>query len=243
MMTEENFFDFKCPGCGETVSYPQSAAGCLRECINCLQELIVPEPGSEVARTIPIPVETPRLILRRFEAGDVEALAALAADEEFFLHSAGSETEQEEEVSRWLEQQRQIKLTTPQRKFALAIVTRTGAKLIGYVGWIVHNEVEATIDVELHRNYQHQGFALEAVDALLGFCFDVLRLHRVIADCESSNTAACRLFERVGMRREGESLKARRLADGSWANVVWFAALEEEYGRAEEDPTKKDSSA
>jgi hypothetical protein len=45
------------------------------------------------------------------------------------------------------------------------------------------------------------------------------------------------------MRREGESLKARRLTDGSWANVVWFAALEEEYGGAEEDPTKKDSTA
>ena len=70
---------------------------------------------------------------------------------------------------------------------------------------------------------------------MLGFCLEGIKLHRVSASCDSRNVAACRLFEKLGLRREGEFLKDNML-HGEWVNTVWYAALGEEYGDAEAKP-------
>jgi len=66
------------------------------------------------------------------------------------------------------------------------------------------------------------------VAALLDFCFNGIKLHRVTASCDSRNVAACRLLEKAGMRREGEFLKDH-FADGEWFNTFSYAVLSEEY--------------
>ena len=43
------------------------------------------------------------------------------------------------------------------------------------------------------------------------------------------------LFEKLGLRREGEFLNDNML-HGEWVNTVWYAALAEEYGDAEAKP-------
>src|SRR5439155_9874831 len=58
------------------------------------------------------------------------------------------------------------------------------------------------------RKCQRQGFATEALNAIRSFCFDGVGLHRVSAWCDSRNIEACRLAEKVGMRREGELINA-----------------------------------
>ena len=46
---------------------------------------------------------------------------------------------------------------------------------------------------------------------------------------------ACRLLEKLGLRREGEFVK-NRWVHGEWTNSIWYAALEEEYLAAENTP-------
>jgi RimJ/RimL family protein N-acetyltransferase len=74
---------------------------------------------------------------------------------------------------------------------------------------------------------------LEALDAVVGFCFAGIKLHRITATCDSRNAAARGLLEKLGLRREGEFVKDH-LVDGEWANTLCFAALREEYGEAAE---------
>ena len=59
MITEESFIDFKCPHCGEPVSFPKENAGFAQACPNCTESLIVPDDGSEVGWEIPLPITTP----------------------------------------------------------------------------------------------------------------------------------------------------------------------------------------
>src|SRR5690349_7995368 len=80
-MEEENFIEFKCPYCAESVAFAEDFEGRAEECPHCAQSLVVPSPGGEVGLKLPIPIATPRLILRRFTFGDVEALVDLAADD------------------------------------------------------------------------------------------------------------------------------------------------------------------
>ena len=228
MITEENFLDFKCPYCGEPISFPENAMGTAQECPNCMENLIVPEAGSEKGETIPIPITTPRLILRRFAMNDWEGLMKLLSDEDFLQSTDGLAVNEEEQVQHWLESDGTIKLTTPNQMFRLAIELQDGNQLIGHLGLWFPKQSQAMLNVNLHRNHQRKGFALEAVKALLGFCFWGIKLHRVSVSCDSRNTAAGRLFASVGMRREGEFVKSEPVAEGGWANSIWYAILEEE---------------
>ena len=231
MTTEENFVDFKCPSCGEPVSFPESQVGSAQECPACSDTLIVPEPGSEVGRTVPLPIVTPRLKLRRFTAHDWKALLALLSDEEGFGYVDGIPGAQEEEIVHWLESDSHIRLTTPNQILHLAVELQDGGQLVGYAGlWFIDvPRLQARFNLSLHRARQRQGLALEAVRSLLGFCFQGIRLHRVTARCDSTNVAARGLLEKAGLRREGEFVKDEPTIDGGWTNSTWYAVLAEEF--------------
>lgn len=219
MITEENFLDFKCPHCGELNSFPQDCTGLVRQCVNCMEDLIVPVAGGEFGGKIPLPITAARLVLRRFEAADWNDLLAFMFDNE-------------DEAAHWLETDRQVKLTTPDRIFSLAAQVRDGGKIIGSVGlrFTDFGFHEAEISAEGFPGDQ-QDFTKEAVQAVLGFCLRDLKLHRVIARCPSNDAERCRMFESAGMRREGEFVK-NYFRDGEWLNTLWFALLDEEYPAA-----------
>jgi RimJ/RimL family protein N-acetyltransferase len=219
MITEENFLDFKCPYCGELNSFPLDCAGLVRECLNCMESLIVPEAGGAVGQKLPLPITTPRLVLRRLDAGDLKDLL------EFMF-------EEEEEALRWLENDGKVRLTTSDQTFSLGVETKDGGKgrIIGCLGlkFTDRGFLEAEISASGNQNVQDKHLPLEAVKAALVFCFKSLKLHRVIARCDSKDAAGCQLFEQAGMRREGEFVKCYRVG-GEWLSMVWFAMLDEEY--------------
>ena len=237
MITEENFIDFKCPCCNEPVSFPGESAGFVQACPSCNESLIVPDDGSEVGKQIPLPIKTSRLVLRRLVTHDWKDLLELMSDEEFFLYQDGSPLD-EDHVLRWLESDAHVKLTTPEQSFYLGLEVQDGGKLIGYLNLTFTDpqRLQVTFSIGLNRSFQRQGFALEAVEALLGFCFEGLKLHRVTGWCDSRNVAACRLLEKAGFRREGEFLK-NRWVHGEWTNSIWYALLEEDCAETESQAT------
>jgi [ribosomal protein S5]-alanine N-acetyltransferase len=236
MITEESFIDFKCPYCGTQVSFPQENAGFAQACPDCYESLIVPDDGSPVGKSIPLPINTSRLTIRRFAPGDWKDLMELMSDEELFRYTDGRSLD-EDEILRWIESDNHVKLTTPNQTFCLALEEREKTKLIGYIGLVITepHRSQARLNIYLNRNFQCQGFGLEALQALLGFCFEGIKLHRVSASCDSRNAAACHLFEKLGLRREGEFLKDN-LLHGEWVNTVWYAALAEERGAKSAEP-------
>ena len=231
MITEENFIDFRCPYCQEMVSFPKESAGFVQACPTCTESLIVPGDGSEIGHLIPLPIKTPRLILRRLAGRDWKDLLELMADEEFFRYQEGAPLD-EDGVLRWLESDAHVKLTTPDQTLYLGLELREGGKLIGYMSlnFTDPQRLQVALSICLNRKYQRQGFAHEALVALLTFCFEGLRLHRVAGWCDSRNTAASRLLEKAGLRREGEFVKSRWL-HGEWANSLWYAMLRDEFNK------------
>jgi len=233
MITEESFIDFKCPYCGEAVSFPRESAGFALACPNCTESFIVPDDGSEVGWQIPLPISTVRLVIRRLAPGDWKDLLELMSDEEFLRYSANAPLD-EDGVLRWLERDAHVKLTTPDQTFYLGIMVQDGGKLIGTLSlnFTDPQRLQVTFDIALNGKYQRQGYALETVVAFLTFCFEGLKLHRVGVYCDSRNAAGCRLLEKAGLRREGEFVKSR-WQNGEWTSMVWYAMLEEEFRSAE----------
>jgi ribosomal-protein-alanine N-acetyltransferase len=73
--------------------------------------------------------------------------------------------------------------------------------------------------------YARQGHMTAAVNALLPFAFDTLKLHRVEAACIPANVASIRLLEKTGFTREGFA-RQYLCIDGIWQDHLLYAKLE-----------------
>ena len=76
-----------------------------------------------------------------------------------------------------------------------------------------------------------RGYASEAVRALVTYCFDELKVRRVVANCFLDNDKSWRLMERLGLRREVHAVAESLHRSGEWLDTVAYAILASEWDR------------
>jgi RimJ/RimL family protein N-acetyltransferase len=109
--------------------------------------------------------------------------------------------------------------------FQYAIERAADHVMIGDVGVNRHeNGMQAEIGFSLARAYHGQGYAAEAVRAVLHHLFAVDGLHKVEAECDARNTASARLLERVGFTREGLR-RQHTWIKGEWTDDLLYGLL------------------
>jgi len=72
--------------------------------------------------------------------------------------------------------------------------------------------------------FVRKGYMTAAVRALIPFCFDSLRLHRIEAACIPSNAASIRLLEKTGFIREGYA-REYLCINGIWQDHLLYGRL------------------
>jgi RimJ/RimL family protein N-acetyltransferase len=87
---------------------------------------------------------------------------------------------------------------------------------------------QAEIGYLLDRRNWGQGYATEAVRAVLNYGFRELDLHRVYATCRPANVASSRVLEKLGMRREAH-FRQHRWMKGAWQDSYLYAILDHEW--------------
>jgi RimJ/RimL family protein N-acetyltransferase len=88
---------------------------------------------------------------------------------------------------------------------------------------------QAELGWTLDPTWTGQGYATEAVRALITHCVTDLGVRRVTAACFAENAASWRLMERVGMRREGHAVADALHRSGRWLDTFTYALLAEEW--------------
>jgi RimJ/RimL family protein N-acetyltransferase len=73
-----------------------------------------------------------------------------------------------------------------------------------------------------------QGYATEAVRAVVAMAFDELGLRRLTAGCFADNLASVRILEKVGMRREQHGVRDSWHAELGWVDGATYAMLADE---------------
>ena len=73
-----------------------------------------------------------------------------------------------------------------------------------------------------------QGYATEAVKAVLRFGFETLKLHRIEAGCAIANVGSIKVLEKSGMALEGRRREILPLKSG-WSDNFSYAILESDY--------------
>lgn len=77
--------------------------------------------------------------------------------------------------------------------------------------------------------YAGRGIGTAVTTALLRLAFGELGLHRVTAGCFADNVASWRVMEKIGMRREGHSVRDAWHAELGWVDGYAYAILAEEW--------------
>jgi RimJ/RimL family protein N-acetyltransferase len=159
-------------------------------------------------------LETERLIIRRINADDCDAMQAVYGDADAMRWVGDGLPLDGEACLRWVE----VTLANYARRgygmFALEL--ETDATVVGFCG-IVHpnDQPEAEIKYALRREHWGRGYATEAVRALLGHALSQLGLDRVVATTAPENTASHRVLLKAGMTEA----PPRRNPDGSVVRV------------------------
>jgi RimJ/RimL family protein N-acetyltransferase len=119
---------------------------------------------------------------------------------------------------------------TPGRWYQVGIFLVDGERLIGDCGFRTPETQpqQAEAGITLAPEFQHQGYASEALRALLDYLFVVLKKHRVFASVDPRNVTSIRLLERIGMRKEAHFVKSLWFK-GEWVDDVVFAILATEW--------------
>jgi [ribosomal protein S5]-alanine N-acetyltransferase len=173
-------------------------------------------------------IATDRLTIRPFSAADASDLHAYLADPAVYRFEPGAPITLPE--AERLAEERAAGTD-------FWAIERTGAgTMIGHLYFAQSHPAEWRtweLGYIVSPAYQRQGYATEAVAALLRWAFAERPIHRVVAHCNPDNPASWRLLERVGFRREAllrKNVSFRRGADGAevWTDTYGYAMLEEE---------------
>jgi RimJ/RimL family protein N-acetyltransferase len=101
--------------------------------------------------------------------------------------------------------------------------------LIGDIGLhFLEDGEQAEIGYTLATEHQGQGYAFEAVEAILEYLFNRLAKHRVTASVDPENIRSIHLLEKLGFRHEGH-FKQSIFIRGEWYDDVIYAMLQEEW--------------
>lgn len=174
-----------------------------------------------------LPIETTRLLLRCYNKRDMLNMLDCVSDPSVAIATPDIGTTPES-VTEYIECQNSYQPFELGKCFDLAIELKTEKKVIGLISCVRKEDEQADVGYALNAKYRGQGFATEAVKAVMDYAFYVLKIHRIQADTGSHNCRAWELMERLGMRREGYFREAKRLEDG-WIDVVVYGILADEW--------------
>jgi len=172
-------------------------------------------------------LETRRLRLRALTMRDARDMYRYASDPQVSRHVLWETHESLRQTRSVLRASiRQYRLGAPA---SFAIERQSDRRMIGTIGfmWINCEHRSGEVGYSLARDCWNQGYATEALAAVLDFGFDTLRLHRIEAQHEVDNPASGRVMEKCGMRCEG-TLRARVFNKGHFSDVRLYAVLRED---------------
>jgi RimJ/RimL family protein N-acetyltransferase len=183
---------------------------------------------------IPTRIETGRIYLRRYEAGDGPWYYAMSKKNRSHLARYEAEnvvmsikSEQEAEIV-----VRQFAVEWSARNcFFMGVFDKQTDEFVAqvYIGPVNWEVPEFEIGFFVDKDYEGQGYVTEAVKAAMAFIFEHLKAHRVRMQCDDTNERSWRVAERCGMVREGHLRENKKNPEGKLSGTLWFGLLKREF--------------
>ena len=151
-----------------------------------------------------VPLETERLILRRFQLSDApDFYQNVTSDPEvnrFLTWENDKSVADTEELMKEF-----IRRYDDPERYCWAIVIKETSEVIGTLAAtnVRKNTRAVEVSYSIGRNWWGQGITAEALQKVMDFLFEQVGFNRIEAGYDVSNPNSGKVLEKVGMRREG----------------------------------------
>jgi [ribosomal protein S5]-alanine N-acetyltransferase len=154
--------------------------------------------GATLVKSIPLPIETERLLLRAFTTADVPSMLGIYGDPDVMRHVRGVGVLDRRGTEALLEQYEQAQR---ERGFSTwAVVEKASGRTVGDAGFEVYRSTgEPELGYTLAADAWGRGFGSEAARACVDAAFAHLAVGRIVAKVEVDNERSLRLARRLGM--------------------------------------------
>jgi len=184
--------------------------------------------GSFFRREDPV-LEGTKVVLRTPSSGDYAEWAALRQESRAFLEKwepVWSPDELSRKSYRRRLQQYQSAYQLGQA-VSFFLFSKEHSRLVGGISLsnIRRGAAQsATIGYWMGERYAGQGAMYDALQSIIPYAFQTLRLHRLEAACIPSNKRSVRLLEKAGFQREG-LMRSYLCINGSWQDHYLYARI------------------
>ena len=179
-----------------------------------------------------VTLETPRLILRRFEPADLEPMFENCwrhADVTKWTSYAPMHCLEDVRESAGMFTEKWLRYDDPKR-YSWAIVDKATGQPMGRMFGMHPDDSTEQVELayELGPDWWNRGLMTEAVAAVLRFFFEEVGLNRVFAYHAEGNPASGRVMQKCGMTYEATLRRAGRCNNGI-VDMVCYSMLACEY--------------
>jgi len=171
-------------------------------------------------------IKTDRLYIRILEMKDKDAFFKYRSMPEIYQYQSWR-PKSISEIEEFINKNIVIFTNTANTWLQLAICLNEG-QMIGDIGIHFMDDYQIEIGYTLSPEYQGNGYAFEAVKAVINYAFSELNKHRITASVDPDNLRSIKLLERIGFRKEAHFIKSFRM-DDNWYDDYVYAILEDEW--------------
>jgi RimJ/RimL family protein N-acetyltransferase len=175
-------------------------------------------------------LHTRRLLLRNFTASDLDAFLAYRNDPEVAKYQGWPLPYPREKGEAFIAEMKDIHAPKQGQWLQLALELKETTSLIGDVAFCIKDDDvhQAVIGFSIASAYWKNGYATEALAALLDYLFEDIDLHRVTADCDTENISSWKTMEKLGFRREAHFVESL-LIGKEYTNEYYYGLLQREW--------------
>lgn len=177
--------------------------------------------------------QSERLIIREFTEEDYQSFSEVFSNPEIMKYAYMDRITNESDMREYFntvinESQKNEK----RNEYELAVLSKNEDKFIGVaviiVGYQLNRVKHAEIGYFLLPEHWGKGYATEIAEKLTEVCFDELKMHKVVASCNSNNSSSENIMKKVGMKKEAV-LRQERYKNGKWDDELRYGILLEEW--------------
>lgn len=173
-------------------------------------------------------IQTDKLLLRNLVSEDAAPMFAYRSHPEICQYQSW-EPKSVQEVESFIDTISKKEFDTT-GWYQIAIVLENDGSLIGDCGIHILEDDRrlAEIGISLAPERQGNGYATEALNAVLNMLFVDLRKHRVFASVDPLNLPSMTLMKRLGLRQEAHFVQSLWFKE-KWVDDVVFGMLQTEW--------------
>lgn len=201
-----------------------------------------PPPVWTSPRPLPVPLTTPRLLLRPWAPSDAPSLWQAIEESRSTLIPwmpwAASGHRDPEDTLEWIEGALRSWNAPEPHDFFLALVLRDGERIVGGTSYhgVIEELGQAEIGYWVREDARGRGLCTETLVALLSAGFRDWGFRRLVVTCAGGNAASARVAAKAGMPLEARHRGSRWVDGLGWQDDLTFALLRDEWDTSADRP-------